>query len=257
MDQCKINHFGGGGGVDQFKMSGAWAGGVERCEEISAQVHQLVDDATNEADKVKFIRERLMALDGEWGYIFGEIEKKGGKFCPFLFFVKPRMSDAGEGFYCYGSGMDYAAEVLSSISDIGKLTLEEAIAWVERALVYAALMDHFSGGISCIHAMGINGYTETRTEGILTTLRKRHKSYFKERRALYKKYDFGWTVCEFGKLTKKSKVRWMNAINLFKSPCQWMLYEKKKSDYWDESESDTSDEDEPSPKRKKPAADGD
>ncbi|XP_026390990.1 ubiquitin carboxyl-terminal hydrolase 26-like isoform X1 [Papaver somniferum] len=87
LDQCKINHFGGGGGVDQFKMSGAWAGEVERCEEISAQVHQLVDDATNEADKVKFIRERLMALDGEWGYIFGEIEKKA--YYLLLYYVNP------------------------------------------------------------------------------------------------------------------------------------------------------------------------
>ncbi|RZC87281.1 hypothetical protein C5167_029832, partial [Papaver somniferum] len=209
LNDVKIYDFGDGA----FQMWGASAGTVSVCDKVAGDVRQLMQDAGDHIDKIQFLCDKMIDMPGDWEFVFAGKEQKGDNFIPFLFKVKEGKSSVKKEFYCCGNGKPYAKQIFKCIPCVASLDVEEAKVWVERALLYAAINDHLSGGDYCIKTIRADRDTETVTRCILTSLWRKHKDYFIQR---FK--DLG----ESDVISKReSKEKWRISKEIFDVPREW------------------------------------
>ncbi|KAI3940136.1 hypothetical protein MKW92_029169, partial [Papaver armeniacum] len=129
----------------------------------------------------EFTRGKLFSRTRNTEIIFAGFDqlKVGKPAVPCISYARGFQNvDVEEPFFCGGTGYHYAAMVLSKGGVHPDMTLDAAIALVEKALVYASMGDGCTGGWSSIYV--IENDTPIRRmprEDICSTLWNRHREW--------------------------------------------------------------------------------
>ncbi|MCL7025427.1 hypothetical protein MKW94_013405 [Papaver nudicaule] len=134
----------------------------------------------------KYISEQPFHEAGDTCFLIGAFDEleDGQPPVPCISYVSGAINyDVDSHVYCAGTGGDYAKAILRKYwyTSIG---LAEAIELVEKALVYASMMDSCTGGWSSITVIEAGQAARViAREDICTTLFARHRSFLESRRA--------------------------------------------------------------------------